>query len=218
MFVGLRAAFVALAGMALVAASNTLPGETVAIAVPAAPQPDQSYAFKLDGSQPMPTQAVDAQLAYDFSSQLDEVFEQPNDFSGASLKELVAATPVDATGLDSELRCLATAVYFESKGEPLEGQLAVAQVILNRMESRRFADTICGVVHQPRQFSYSKTAAVRTQSKNWRTAVAIASIAREERWQEIAPEALFFHANYVAPSWRQSRVKVSQIGAHIFYR
>src|SRR3546814_5993539 len=65
----LRAAFVALAGMALVAASNALPGETVAIAVPAAPQPDQSYAFKLDGSQPMPTQAVDAQLAYDFSSQ-----------------------------------------------------------------------------------------------------------------------------------------------------
>src|SRR3546814_4058736 len=49
MFVGLRAAFVALAGMALVAASNALPGETVAIAVPAAPQPDQSYAFKLDG-------------------------------------------------------------------------------------------------------------------------------------------------------------------------
>src|SRR3546814_12776204 len=86
------------------------------------------------------------------------------------------------------------------------------------MESRRFADTICGVVHQPRQFSYSKTAAVRTQSKNWRTAVAIASIAREERWQEIAPDALFFHANYVAPSWRQSRVKVSQVGAHIFYR
>src|SRR3546814_5204393 len=86
------------------------------------------------------------------------------------------------------------------------------------MESRRFADTICGVVHQPRQFSYSKTAAVRTQSKNWRTAVAIASIAREERWQEIAPDALFFHANYVAPSWRQSRVKVSQVGANIFYR
>src|SRR3546814_11609396 len=65
----------------------------------------QSYAFKLDGSQPMPTQAVDAQLAYDFSSQLDEEFEQPNDFSGASLKELVAATPV-STDLDSELRCL----------------------------------------------------------------------------------------------------------------
>src|SRR3546814_6354866 len=110
----------------------------------------------------MPTQAVDAQLAYDFSSQLDEEFEQPNDFSGASLKELVAATPV-STDLDSDLRCLATAVYFESKGEPLEGQLAVAQVILNRRESRRFADTICGVVHQPTQFSYSKTAAVRSE-------------------------------------------------------
>src|SRR3546814_13033569 len=127
MFVGLRAAFVALAGMALVAASNALPGETVAIAVPAAPQPDQSYAFKLDGSQPMPTQAVDAQLAYDFSSQLDEEFEQPNDFSGASLKELVAATPV-STDLDTALRGLGSE------------ERRLGKSCLCRSRTRRYAD------------------------------------------------------------------------------
>lgn len=218
MFVSLRGAFVALAGMALVAASNALPAEPTAIAVPDAPQPDRSYAFKLDGTQPSPTRSVDSQLAYDFSSQLDDVSDQPVLAEGGSLKALVAATPVDTAEMGSELRCLATAVYFESKGEPLEGQLAVAQVILNRVESHRFADTICGVVNQPKQFSYSKSAAVRSGSSNWRTAVAIAKIARDDRWQEIAPEALFFHANYVAPSWRQTRVKVSQVGAHVFYR
>lgn len=222
MFVGLRAAFVAVAGLVLVAASNTLPAEPVAISAPEAPQPDRSYAFVLDGSQPSVSQAVDSRLPYDFSSQLDDDSDKPvptgAKIRSASLRALVNATDVETTGLDSELRCLATAVYFESKGEPLEGQLAVAQVILNRVESRRFADSICGVVHEPKQFSFSKTAAVRQNSDIWRTAVAIAQIALDDRWQEIAPDALFFHANYVAPSWRQSRVKISQIGAHIFYR
>lgn len=222
MFVGLRTAFVAVAGLMLVAASNALPGEPVTTAAPEAPQPDRSYAFVLDGSQPSASQAVDSRLPYDFSSRLDEGVDKPRvattGIRTGSLKALVNATDVETTELDSELRCLATAVYFESKGEPLEGQLAVAQVIINRVESRRFADSICGVVYEPKQFSFSKTAAVRQNSDFWRTAVAIAQIARDDRWQEVAPDALFFHANYVAPSWRQNRVKISQIGAHIFYR
>lgn len=221
MFVGLRAAFVALAGMALVAASNALPAEPVAVAVTDASQPDRSYAFVLDGTQPSPTRTVDSRLSYDFSSQLndaDDVAEQPAITRGGSLKALVDASLSGTSDLDPQLRCLATAVYFESKGEPLEGQLAVAQVIINRVESRRFADSICGVVNQPKQFSFSRNIAVRNGSNDWRTAVAIARIAQDDRWQEIAPDALFFHANYVAPSWRQNRVKVSQVGAHIFYR
>lgn len=218
MFVGLRAAFVALAGMMLVAASNAVPAEPVSISVPAAAQPDRSYAFVLDGSQPSPSRSVDERLSYDFSSQIDNVSEDKPFTSSGSLRALVNALKIEDAQLDSELNCLATAVYFESKGEPLEGQLAVAQVILNRVESRRFAGSICGVVHQPKQFSFAKRAVAQKSSHNWRTAVAIAQIAREDRWHEIAPDALFFHANYVAPSWRQSRVKVSQIGAHIFYR
>ena len=220
MFVGLRAAFVALAGMALVAASsNAVPGGAVPIAAPSAPQPDRGYAFMLDGNQPSPSRAVDAQLSYDFSSQLDDVSEgpAPAPVAGGSLKALVNATGTSAE-MDTQLRCLATAVYFEAKGEPLEGQLAVAQVILNRVESGRFASSICGVVNQPNQFSFAKGVSIPTASGNWRTAVAIARIARDERWQQIAPDALFFHARYVAPSWRQNREKISQVGAHIFYR
>lgn len=67
-----------------------------------------------------------------------------------SLAALAAAVDTDGVTRDGELACLATAVYFESRGEPLEGQLAVAQTILNRVDSGRFATSICGVINQPR--------------------------------------------------------------------
>lgn len=206
--------------MMLVAASNAVPAEPVSISAPAAPQPDRAYAFVLDGSQPSPSRAVDVRLSYDFSSRLDDQAapERRPVATGGSLRALVDASQVDTGNMDAEMKCLATAVYFESKGEPLEGQLAVAQVILNRVDSGRFASSICGVVHQPKQFSFAKNGAVRTASADWRKAVAIAQIARDDRWQEIAPDALFFHANYVSPGWGQRRVKISQVGSHIFYR
>src|SRR3546814_15995181 len=71
----------------------------------------------------------------------------------ATLPALVDATPRPAE-VDPELRCLAGAVYFESRGESLAGQLAVAHVIINRAQSGRFPDSYCGVVHQRRQFSF----------------------------------------------------------------
>lgn len=122
----------------------------------------------------------------------------------------------DAVARDRDLRCLATAVYFESRGEPLEGQLAVAQAILNRVESGRYANSICGVINQPRQFSYDRT---RTPAagKDWRVAQAIAQIAANDMWVEVAPKALSFHATYVAPNWA-GKTRVATIGRHIFYR
>src|SRR3546814_4841468 len=120
MFVGLRATFVALAGMVLVSASNVVPAKAEAIASSVA-QPDRSYAFVLDGIEPSASEAVDNRLSYDFSSQLDDAteVEQPVTASG-SLRALVDASQVDAASVDPELRCLATAVYLEAKGEPLE--------------------------------------------------------------------------------------------------
>lgn len=220
MLTGLRTAFVAVAGLLLVAASNTAAKEPVAIDAPAAPQPDRAYAFVLDGSQKSASQAVDARLPYDFSSRIDENTDVDQEVirTAGSLRALVRSVDTANVTIDDEFHCLATAVYFESKGEPLEGQLAVAQVILNRVEARTFANSICGVVHQPKQFSFSKTAKIPYHSQNWRTAIAISKIAIDEQWQEIAPDALFFHANYVSPSWRQRLVRVSQVGAHIFYR
>jgi N-acetylmuramoyl-L-alanine amidase len=135
------------------------------------------------------------------------------------LDELVAAyASADIAG--EELECLASAVYFESKGEPLEGQLAVAEVILNRVESPKFPDTICGVVKQKHQFSFVRGGHIPsapTSSRAWRRAVAIAQIARQDLADSAVSTALFFHANYVRPGWR-GLTRVASVGNHIFYR
>ncbi|WP_432768676.1 MAG: cell wall hydrolase [Sphingopyxis sp.] len=141
----------------------------------------------------------------------------PAPVTAASLAALVAATSRPAE-LDPELRCLAGAVYFESRGESLTGQLAVAHVVINRAESGRFPTSLCGVVHQRSQFSFvrgGRMPAVR-EGQQWANAIAIAQIAREGSWKNHAPGALFFHARYVSPGWRKTRI--AQIDNHIFYR
>jgi spore germination cell wall hydrolase CwlJ-like protein len=119
-----------------------------------------------------------------------------------------------------ELDCLATGIYFESKGEPLAGQLAVGKVIANRTQSSgRFPSSYCGVLSQRGQFSFvhgGRMPSVSHANKQWQTAVAIAKIVDQGLQQSIAGSALFFHARYVSPSWRLKRV--ASIGNHIFYR
>ena len=142
---------------------------------------------------------------------------KPAPVTAESLAELVARTPKPAK-LDAELRCLAGAVYFESRGESLPGQLAVAHVVLNRAQSGRFPKSLCGVVHQKSQFSFvrgGRMPAIRNGAQ-WNNAVAIAQIARDGSWKNHAPGALFFHARYVSPGWRKTRI--AQIDNHIFYR
>jgi spore germination cell wall hydrolase CwlJ-like protein len=151
------------------------------------------------------------------SAEKSPVDEKPAPVTAESLAELVAATPRPAT-LDPELRCLAGAVYFESRGESLVGQLAVAHVVINRAESGRFPKSLCGVVHQKSQFSFvrgGRMPAVR-EGAQWSNAIAIAQIARDGSWKNHAPGALFFHARYVSPNWRKTRI--AQIDNHIFYR
>ena len=117
------------------------------------------------------------------------------------------------------MKCLAGAVYFESKGESLEGQLAVARVIINRAKSGRFADSLCGVVYQPSQFSFVRgngMPPIRIDSRSWREAVAIAQIAMNDSWNSPAEGALFFHARRVSPGW--GKAKLAMIDNHIFYR
>jgi N-acetylmuramoyl-L-alanine amidase len=119
-----------------------------------------------------------------------------------------------------ELECLATGIYFESKGEPLAGQLAVGKVIANRAQSRgRFPGTYCGVLFQRGQFSFvhgGRMPSVPRANRMWQTAVAIAKIVDQRLQQSVAGNALFFHARYVSPGWRLKRV--ASIGNHVFYR
>ena len=174
-----------------------------------------------------PVESEQATLSTDAASPVDTTPENKDESEAEpkdapldidSLAELVTATPRPVE-LDPELRCLAGAVYFESRGESLAGQLAVAHVVLNRANSGRFPRSLCGVVHQPSQFSFvrgGKMPAIRESSTLWSNAVAIAQIAQKRSWKSQAPGALYFHARHVSPGWRKTRI--AQIDNHIFYR
>ena len=136
------------------------------------------------------------------------------------LSALVAANSVGAA-LDEQGKCLATAVYFESMGESLEGQLAVANVVINRARSGRYPSSWCGVVKQKAQFSFVRGGRfphVNTASDAWRKAEAIARIAALNLTSAVSSDVLWYHADYVAPRWRNNLQRAEQIGAHIFYR
>lgn len=138
--------------------------------------------------------------------------------TASSLADLVRTQEFDDS-LSREERCLASAVYFEAKGESLAGQLAVARVVLARASSGRFASTLCGVVFQKGQFSFVRGASlppVRTDSMHWRNAVAISNIALDNTWKSPVEGALFFHARHVSPGWRLTRI--GSVDNHIFYR
>ncbi|MEY4238181.1 MAG: hypothetical protein RL339_782 [Pseudomonadota bacterium] len=135
-----------------------------------------------------------------------------------SLAELVMLQPQPAE-LSRELNCLAAAIYHEAKGESLAGQLAVGRVIVARSKSGRFPDSYCGVVFQPSQFSFVRGNGLPTgprTARQWKNAVAVAQIAHEGTWRSPVEGALFFHAAYVSPGWRLTRM--ARVDNHVFYR
>jgi spore germination cell wall hydrolase CwlJ-like protein len=118
-----------------------------------------------------------------------------------------------------ELECLAAGIYFESKSEPLAGQLAVGQVIANRADSGRFAKTYCGVIFQRGQFSFVRGhswPSINKSGRQWQTAVAMAKIVDQDLKDSKVGNALFFHAKRVNPGWGLKRV--ASIGNHVFFR
>jgi len=140
--------------------------------------------------------------------------------------------PAGEASDERELRCLAEALYFEARGEPAEGQVAVGQVILNRVASAAYPDTICDVVYQNAhlknrcQFSFACDDLPET-------------IAETAKWQQILVRArrliacgtaceggasagplstsTHYHADYVSPTWAAKLTRRGQVGRHIFY-
>lgn len=137
----------------------------------------------------------------------------------ASLADKVADLRGTVPG-SRELECLAVGIYFESKSEPLPGQLAVGQVIANRANSKgRFPSSYCGVLFQRGQFSFvrgGRWPAVNKGGLQWKNAVAVAKIVDGALHATSVPKALFFHARRVSPGWKLTRV--GTIGNHVFYR
>lgn len=125
--------------------------------------------------------------------------------------------------LTDEANCIAVAVYHEARGESLEGQLAVAKVIMNRAASGKYPASWCSVVKQPWQFSFvnprtGTMPSVDPASAAWRKALGVTRLAVANAVQSVPTECLWYHADYVAPSWGRRLTKVEKIGAHIFYR
>jgi len=137
-----------------------------------------------------------------------------------SLHELVGDMPV-VSELSPDMQCLAQAVYFESRGEPLTGQLAVARVVINRAASGLYPRDYCSVVRQRAQFSFVRNGRIPQADETstaWRRAKAIAQIAHQDLWESEAGNALYFHATYVKPGWARQKTQLARIDTHIFYR
>lgn len=128
----------------------------------------------------------------------------------------------------AELKCLATAIYFEARGEPEEGQLAVAQVVLNRVKNPAYPDTICGVVYQNKtkrnrcQFSFACDGRADRITDNgaWTRAEELAKKSVEEQSEAFLEEvgsATHYHATYVRPRWAGRMKQTDKIGRQIFY-
>lgn len=124
-------------------------------------------------------------------------------------------------------QCLAEAIYFEARGEPREGQYAVAQVVMNRVRSGYYPSDVCGVVYQNRnrlnacQFSFAcdRIPDRVTNKHAWNIATAIArDVTRGGAWLPEIGDATHYHATYVRPNWLRDMVKEDRIGRHIFYR
>jgi N-acetylmuramoyl-L-alanine amidase len=172
----------------------------------------------------LPQSVVDAALNEEQSQSTDAFIPETRaDIDHSKAKKpklsLLVETNSAETPVDNEEKCLASAIFYEARSELFEGQLAVAQVILNRVKSGRFANSICGVVLQPGQFSFvrgSAIPAISSASKDWREALAIARIAQAKLHHSDAGNALFFHATRVNPKWRLNRI--ASIGNHVFYR
>lgn len=147
------------------------------------------------------------------------VRKNDHDWAGNALPPLVFSA--------REQRCLASGIYFEARGEPVKGQAAVAQVILNRVRNPAYPDTICGVVYQNKrwrnrcQFSFACDGIrdrVRSHT-HWTMANDVGmAVTAGKIWLEQVGSSTHYHAIYVRPKWARSMKRVGRIGLHVFYR
>ncbi|MGZ9810319.1 cell wall hydrolase [Pseudoroseicyclus sp. H15] len=125
-----------------------------------------------------------------------------------------------------EWQCLTEALYFEARGESAQGLFAVAEVIMNRVDSPRFPGSVCGVIHQGTgaryqcQFTYTCDGSpdVVHEQAAWDRVGKVARLMLDGADRQLTGGATYYHTNAVRPSWARSFPQTAQIGAHLFYR
>ena len=148
-------------------------------------------------------------------------------FDTAAGMEKLAVGGTTPADLSEELHCLALNIYHEARGEGPKGKIAVGHVTINRLASERFPGSICGVVQQGIadklhhcQFSWfcDGQSDDVTEAQAWQDSI---KIARDVYWghsEDPTEGALWYHADYVSPEWRNAFERGPTIGRHIFYR
>ena len=134
----------------------------------------------------------------------------------------------DIRARTQDLNCLTKNIYYEARGEPADGQYAVAEVTMNRVASKHYPNTVCDVVFQENfdvirkrnvsAFSWTElnfTGPVN--QKIWKRAWKIAEEVYDEKAEPRAEGALFYHSKYIRPRWSRGKRRVAKIGKHIFY-
>jgi spore germination cell wall hydrolase CwlJ-like protein len=136
--------------------------------------------------------------------------------------------PITLAERERQLDCLTKNIYWEAASEPFEGKVAVAQVTMNRVQSGKFADNVCGVVYQKNTFYQKVICQFSWVCESTHMVKPVYAPLYKES-QEVAKkvllenfrlpgltDAMYYHATYVSPGWRKERI--AQIGQHIFYR
>ena len=145
---------------------------------------------------------------------------RPSEWTSAKLLSL----PVPKSG--KQMSCLAEALYFEARGEPITGQLAVGEVILNRVEDSRYPSSICKVINQGTgrrfacQFTYTCDGKLETvhERKAYEMALKLAKILITTHDRKLTKGSTHYHSNYVNPIWSKKFERVAKYGRHIFYK
>ena len=144
-----------------------------------------------------------------------------------SLWQLEKPEPkVIAPGMKDPVSCLAMNIYFEARNEPYEGKVAVSHVVLNRVASPRFPSSVCGVIREGGQkkkhacqFSWycDGLEDIPKNQRAWKESVAIAKKVHDGKTKDPSRGAMWYHADYVSPDWRNDYPRLAKIGTHIFY-
>jgi len=196
------------------------PGPNPGLAFDDGATPGLPLEFALNSSSPAPSDGVLVVVETDPAGETTVP-----QLSAADGKPNYAAL-IDPKDSARQMRCLAEAIYFESRSEPEDGQAAVAQVVLNRVRSGIYPTTVCGVVYQDRnrpfacQFTFAcEGKSLRIEEPGpWAVATRIAQeVVSGANYNPKVADAVNYHANYVSPFWVGYLRRVDRIGAHIFY-
>lgn len=147
-----------------------------------------------------------------------QALAKSSDYSEDS--ENLSADELEQQSEGAQTMCMAKVVYHEAANQPREGQIAIAQLILNRAEAGgRFPQTVCGVTNQPGQFFDTTRYTPPRQDRRWQKAIEVAHEVLTGSSEDLTKGALFYHANSQAPNhFFKTRTRVNALGSHVFYR